>query len=382
MHVLQTHKTVGIKGLSLVFLLIVLACPACDSPDPTGPAATSRVTLTTTRTELPADGESTAVITAYVLNRNGNPAEGPIYWSTTCGTLDGATGTLVGGYADVVLTASNYPCTAVVTADAVHAQKSIELQIYGYGIDISADPNQIPADGASQSRILTYVYDQAGHPVEDGTTVSFSTTAGTLSSESVSTSGGWASCTLTSSTNMTTAVVRASVQSAVATTYVNFTSMEVGTITLTASPNSGIPADGANFSILQAMVRNLHSVPMENITVKFTSTRGTLEQYQVSTDGNGVASTRLIAPYSTTDTSAMITAAAGGKTGGPITVFFTGYSGTPQPSPTPQPTFTPTPTPTHTPADIPTNTPTRTPTETPVNTSTPTFTPNPSSPTP
>lgn len=366
-----------ISRVALVFVVPAVIFVACEAPDPTGPAASSRITLTTTRSTLPADGSSTAVITAYVLNRNGLAADGPIYWSTTCGTLSEATGTISGGYASVTLTAPNYVCDAVVTADAVHAVNSIAINVYGFGIDLGANPQSIPADGASKSSITAYVYNYAGQPADDGTTVSFTTTAGTLGASSATTSGGWAVTSLTSSTSAATAMVRAQVEASVATTYVTFTSSEVGSVTLSASPSSGIPADGASTVVLKALVKSLDNVPIAGAVVDFTTSRGSLMYAQATTDSTGVASNRLIAPYSTTSTTANVTAASGLKSH-TVTVSFTGYSGTPNPSPTPQPTFTRTPTPT--PTNAPTNTPEITPTATPTPSgvpNTPTNTPTP-----
>ncbi|MBN1879906.1 Ig-like domain-containing protein [bacterium] len=364
--------------LILIVMVSVSIFIACEAPDPTGPAASSRITLTTTRSNLPADGSSTAVITAYVLDRNGLEADGPIYWSTTCGTLSEATGTISGGYASVTFTAPNFACSAVITADAVHAVNSIEVNIYGFGIDLGSNPQSIPADGSSKSAITAYVYNYSGQPADDGTTVSFSTTAGTLSAASATTSGGWAVVYLTSSTAATTAMVRGQVEASVATTYVTFTGNEVGSVTLTASPSSGIPADGASYSILQALVRKPDGTPLSGVIVSFATTRGSIEQYQVTTDTSGTATNRLIAPYSTSSTYAYVTAAAGSKSSPQVRVDFTGYSGTPNPSPTPQPTFTRTPTPTasFTPTNTPVNTATPTPSAIP-NTSTPTNTPTP-----
>ncbi len=380
MNTIKHGIAISAGTFALIMAIIALGFTACESPDPTGPAATSRITLTTTRSHLPADGQSTTEIVAYVLDRRGNPADGPIYWSTTCGTLDIASGTLSGGYASVIFTASNYPCTAVVTADAVHAKKDIEIHVQEYGMNISVDPRHIPADGQSASRVMVFVYDSNTNPVTDGTVVSFTTTAGALSENSVTTNGGWATTFLTSSTTPTTAEITASVYSTIAKAWVTFTSTEVGTITLNAVPDSGIAADGERVSVLTARVRALNGSPVEGETVSFVTTEGHIELVDrtVSTDRNGIATSYLRAPYSATDIVATVTAVAGEKFA-EVNVYYDGFHGTPQPSPTPQPTFTPTATPTNTPEQTPTNTPTQTqtptPTNTPQNTPTPTYTP-------
>jgi adhesin/invasin len=377
MKMIKHGIAVSTATLALVLSVVTIGFIACESPDPTGPAATSRITLTTTRDNLPADGQSTAEVTAYVLDRRGDPADGPIYWSTTCGTLDKASGSISGGYASVIFTASNYPCTAVLTADAVHAKKDIEIQVQEYGMDISADPRNIPADGQTSSRVMVYVYNHHNNPVSDGTVVSFSTTAGTLSADSASTSGGWATVFLTSGTTPTTAEITATVYSTVARAWVTFTSTDVGSVTLTAIPDSGISADGSRISVLTAKVLSLNGAPIEGETVSFVTTGGSIQQgYSiVSTDKNGIANSYLISPYSTTDIVVTVTAVVGEKFA-EVDVYYDGYQGTPNPSPTPQSTFTPTPTPTNTPAHTPTPTPT--PSETPSNnTPTPTHSPVP-----
>jgi len=355
--------------LSLVFLY------ACESPDPTGPAATSRITLTTTRTSLPADGSSTCTITAYVLDRKGDPADGPIYWSTTCGTLGEATGTLSGGYASVTLTAPNYGCTATVNADAVHAAESIDVPIYDYGVDLDADPSSIPADGTSQSTLTAYVFDSISNPVEDGTTVSFSTTMGTLSATSATTTSGWASVKLTSATTTGTAKTTAMVNGSTSIAYVNFTSASAASVSLTASPTTGIPANGSSYSVLTATARRQDGSPIAGAVVSFATTWGNLEYYQVTTNSVGIATNRLIGSYSNTNQQARVTAVAGNVSSNQVTIYFSGYTGTPQSSPTPQPTYTPTPvkTNTPTPTTVPSHTPTNTPTPS-TNTPTPTFT--------
>lgn len=382
MRMLTQRSTTAIFSV-LILILSALLFNACESPDPTGPAASARITLTTTRSSLPADGSSTCVITAYVLNRNGNPADGPIYWSTSCGTLDIATGTISGGYASVTLTAPNYGCTAVITADAVHAQKSIEIPIYAYGLDLDANPSSIPADGSSTSNLVAYVFDNLGNPIEDGTTVNFSSTLGTLSATSATTNGGWASVTLTSGTVTGTAIVTANVEAAEAKAYVEFTSTEIGGVLLTANPSKGIPANGASYSVITATVTQTNGRPAVGVAVSFANTWGNLEYFQVTTDENGIATNRLFSSYSNTDKTATVSGTAGDKTGY-VNVQFERYFGTPEASPTPRPTSTNTPTPTWTatptmtptpPANTATPAPTSTFSPTPAGTSTPTFTP-------
>ncbi len=74
-------------------------------------------------------------------------------------------------------------------------------------LTLTANPTTIPPDGTSPSIITATVLDSTGIPVPDGTTVTFSTTLGTIT-PSATTTGGTATATLTSTTSGT-ATVRA-----------------------------------------------------------------------------------------------------------------------------------------------------------------------------
>jgi hypothetical protein len=65
-------------------------------------------------------------------------------------------------------------------------------------VTLTANPGIILADGKSTTTIAAVATTQGGHAVPDGTAINFSTTAGSLSAQSVSTTGGIARVTLTS----------------------------------------------------------------------------------------------------------------------------------------------------------------------------------------
>ncbi len=368
----------------IVIAVFLLGVWSCDAPDPTGPAATARIKLTTTDDTLPADGTSTALITAYIKDPRGNPAEGPIYWSTSCGRLDKSGETMSGGVSSVTLTAPNFPCTAVITADAVHAKTSIEIVCYSVeaqSITLSANPDDIPSDGVSKSTISAYVIDDRGLPVPDGTTIQFTSTGGTLSSNSATTDGGRTQITLTSETIPKDVTVFGTSGNSVGDVRVRFYSTAVGRIELRANPSSGIPADGNSSSIITASVYDVYNNPVPDGTVvRFTTTWGSLEAMQVTTL-KGIGTVRLFSYYdSDLNHSARVTAVSGDKSA-TIVVGFERYSGPPRTPNTPLPTSTPTqsivPTNTPSPSPVKTQTPSPTPASTSTSTPHPTTTPSP-----
>ncbi len=368
-------KSFFIPVVLLISVVVFLFVQACDSPDPTGPAADGRMTMTATDTEIPADGSTTTLITAVIKDPLGNAAAGPVYWETTCGSLDKSSETIEGGVSSVTLQAPNYPCIAVVTADAVHVKKSISITCYSvdaYTISVTANPREIPADGYSSTTISAVVTDERGLSVPDGTSVNFSTTGGTLAADTVTTESGRASVLLTSETVPKDAKVTATVGSASGSAWVRFYSTQVGRIILEAFPDSNVPANGTNSVLIIARVYDVNSNPVEDGTiVNFTADRGTIDPSQAAT-GKGIAETDLRTEYSTTGYRDRITAQSGGASHS-ITIDFIPATGPPKTPPTFAPTMTPTPIPTN----FPTLTPTPTGTTIPTLTPTPIFTPTP-----
>jgi adhesin/invasin len=356
-------------------ILILTGFYACDNPDPTGPAASERITLSATDNAILADGVSTSLITAYVYNQAGLPAEGPIYWTTTCGSLDKSSETMSAGVSSVTLTAPNSPCVALVTADAVHAKESIEIECFAVDADtvyVTANPTDIPADGYSTSTISAVVTDARGESVPDGTTVNFSTTGGTLSSTTATTESGRATVTLTSETVPKSVQVSATSGSASNYTWVRFYSTQVGRIDLTANPERDIPADGSSGSIITATVFDISGNPVEDGTiVLFTSTWGNLSS-STETTSKGIANVFLYSTYSPNDDATSIVTAVSGDRSDSVSVHFKRYSGTPGSTPIP----TSTPANTSTPSPSPTVTPIKTSTPTPAQSSTPSPTPS------
>jgi len=248
-----------------------------------------------------ADGESEIKITALVLEEGDPVIGGEVSFTSTIGTLSSVTVTDAEGRATAILTSDTTGST-IVTASYDSPSGAITSQVYvnfyetPKTITVIASPNNVPADGLSESTITATVLDN-GVALE-GATVNFSTDLGTLSSISeVIDVNGEATVTLTS-TDAGWANIEVSYDTGNGTinnwTYVEFTETEK-TISVIASPNN-VPADGTE-SIITATVLD-DGNPLNNATVNFTTdfgtfNLGTLSFATATTDGNGQATVTL-----------------------------------------------------------------------------------------
>ena len=194
--------------------------------------------------------------------------------------------------------------TFTVTAGAADAGTSA----------VTADPTSIEADGTSTTSITVQLKDANGNNLTaGGSAVTMSTTSGSLSSVTDEGDGTY-TATLTSSTTAGTATVGAKLGSDDLTpATVTFVpgAADAATSTLTASPTTGLVADGTASSTLTFTVLDTNSNPVEGQTVFFAVTAGT-----------GAA---LSAGPWTTSATGVATATLTSTTAGDITV--TGYLG-------------------------------------------------------
>ncbi|MEA1900347.1 MAG: invasin domain 3-containing protein, partial [Thermodesulfobacteriota bacterium] len=166
----------------------------------------------------------------------------------------------------------------------------------------------IVANGASQSLISATVLDTSGNNVADGTTVSFTTTAGDIDSSTVgvqttyssATINGVASATLTSPTNVGTANITATAGGVSDTTSVSFIPGAVNSILLTATPNN-LTADSSSSSTIRAFVTDVNGNAVANgeiISFSVTSGTGVLSAPMAVTTGGAATVT-----YTASDTA-------------------------------------------------------------------------------
>lgn len=147
------------------------------------------INLTVTPEKIPADGASSAIIKATLLDSAGNPAGAGtlVRFTTTLGhfnnngadittEIEGTTGSV-----SVSLIAGTIPGLATITCSSNSVSQQTTLQIGdlpAFSIELSANPNILFADGFSTAKITATLKDILGRPVVQGTTVSFAAVYG------------------------------------------------------------------------------------------------------------------------------------------------------------------------------------------------------------
>jgi len=170
----------------------------------------------------------------------------------------------------------------------------------------------------TSAEITAVVLEKGGQPVQNGTTVRFTTSLGRVDPVEVQTRNGIAVTTFFAGDTSGVADVRASsgaagsgtaAEGAAATNLITFTLGAAATdsISIRANPSS-VPATGGTVEVV-AVVLATNGRPVSGIPVAFTASAGTLSAVSATTDGNGEAAVRL-----TTSVASTVTATAGGKT--------------------------------------------------------------------
>ncbi|MCP4345271.1 MAG: hypothetical protein GY795_07065 [Desulfobacterales bacterium] len=311
-------------------------CGLPDSPYSEEPAA-SFVVISAKPSEITADGSSTSEITALVTDDQGNGIgntakdedgkmleEVKIVFSVNQGDIDSTTEPMNGiqtrfetyvnkGAASATLTSSKFPgtCTVSVTVQDITKTLTVEF-VPGEPsvINLSANPNNITADGVTTSEIQAKVIDASENYVADGEIVNFSVISGggTLSSQREVVSQGVATVTYTSPYTGGEAKVEAICKTASASVAINLIKQNVGDISLTVGADS-IVADGTSNTTIRALVTDTNGSPIENGTaVSFQTTAGSINSTALCI--NGIATATLTS--SDKIGKATVTATAGG----------------------------------------------------------------------
>jgi hypothetical protein len=255
---------------------------------------------------LTADGVSTSTIEAHVLDAYNNPvANEDVLFSASAGSLSSARATTnTSGIATVTFTVpGEMPTSKALTITATTANGRTDsttidlIEALVGSITLEAGTDQLEADGKSSTRITAEVFDRNGNHVPDNTLVTFSTTAGTLSSDTATTTQGIAAVQLTSPVNAGTGTISATAGGIAERISVTFIAGTVTTLQVLADPNN-ITADGQSTSTIEATALDASNNPVANQEIKFSVDHGSLSNLIVTTNANGRATTIYTAPDS------------------------------------------------------------------------------------
>ncbi len=290
-----------------------------------GPAAAGNtgLSLSLSPTSLPADGTTTTTAVASLVDAHGNPlgAGTSVSWHSTAGSLAAtSSNTDANGKARVLLTSATVAGTATLTASAGAASNSTSVTFTAgvpaagnSGMQLSATPLSITADGISTSTVSATVTDAFGNTLPAGVQVSWTTDAGSpVSATSTTNASGVATWVVTSSTLAGVANVRATSGAANNALSLTFTpgvpAAGSSGLSLSAAP-SAIVANGSSTTTLSASVRDVHGNPVgAGVAVSWTTSAGTLGSGTSTTDASGIAS--MVLTSSTVAAAATVQASA------------------------------------------------------------------------
>ena len=212
---------------------LLLAAAACDRMPLTAPTK-SVITLFATATSVPATG-STDII-ATVMEESGTPVQNGtvVSFTTTLGRIEPAEARTQNGKVTVKLTGDGRSGRATITAFSGAAKNgTLELPIgtaAAGAVIVRAEPPLLPPGGGT-TQIVALIQDEGGNPLS-GASVSFSTTAGTLSSSLVTTDANGEARTTLTTARQTTVTARVGALTGTVIVKVN----EAPSATITADP--------------------------------------------------------------------------------------------------------------------------------------------------
>ena len=173
-------------------------------------------------------------------------------------------------------------------------------------IKLSSASTVVQANGTTEIRAT--VLEASGTPVQNGTTVTFTTNLGTMSPTDARTFNGVAAAQFLGNGQSGKASIKAiSGGAASEALELSVGAGAAGRVSVTANPSS-VPSTGGTTTIT-AVVVDASGNPLGGVPVTFATSAGTFSSAVVNTDTAGTASTTL-----TTTQQANVTATAGGTT--------------------------------------------------------------------
>ena len=211
-----------------------------------------------------------------------------------------------------------------VSIAAAACEKVPLLAPTGSTITLVSGATALPLNGSTT--IIAQVLESAGTPPHSGTTITFTTTLGTIQPSTATTdASGTAKVNFLAGTSNGTASINAisggATTSSAGTIKIALGTASVGRVAVNANPTN-LSSFGGTATIF-ASVYDINGNALPSVPVVFTTSAGSLSTGTVTTDSNGLATTSL-----TTVTNATVTASVGATGGGSTTTPTTPTTGT------------------------------------------------------
>lgn len=234
------------------------------------------IQVTIDRTNLVANGTSTATVTATLVDALGNKTRGDIDTihftlnNPLMGTLSSTSAPVVDGQATVTLTTKPQVGTGLITASATGGVRAGTLLVstnlpYLSRVKLEAYPNPLSADGVSESEIFAVLLDQDGQPYKNVSGAPYpvtlsanNTAAGNLTSQLIYVSSGYdrASVRFRASTAVGSTVVSGTALAAVEPVTVSTTTVGPAAKLFIRRDLTPVKADGQEEMVIKIEIRD------------------------------------------------------------------------------------------------------------------------------
>ncbi|MBN2284523.1 MAG: Ig-like domain-containing protein [Deltaproteobacteria bacterium] len=286
----------------LCISLVLAGCPSGsveDKEEGDGGGKTASMILTADPASIPADGKSSATITAEIMDSATTPvASGTaVTFSTTMGVFQNGEATFVkkteddSGILSVSLRSGMLPGVAEVTAESNGVVQTVMVQFTGEGgavtpasLSIATSKTSIKSDDSDAATVIATILD-ASNAVVEGATVVFSADGGSISDATIDTdAAGQAQVTFKSGTfdkSNRTATVTAEVGELSAFIPIRI----VGSELALSTDISQLPDDGSGKALLTITASDAGGVKVYDTLISLTNAgTGSIQFEQFSAD--------------------------------------------------------------------------------------------------
>jgi len=251
------------------------------NPDPT-----AKITLTSTNTNLPADGSSSTVITINAYDNQASPVPDGTQITLSLsggGSLSSTTCSTINGECRVTYTASTFPGNVTISALSYNATSSISITLLPLppsSISLYSSHSSIIGNGHSTAIITAKVTNKLGNPVEN-VYLSFYTNEGNINNSCITDSFGECSVIYTSPNRAGTATINAYItQNSTISSSIPIALIGVSNITITSFYEA--PYIGGNPTIVPAFAINYQYLNQSMVTLQVVNTGSATFTGQIS----------------------------------------------------------------------------------------------------